>query len=167
MPATTTAQTLADLLDRAAISDTIFKYATGIDRRDWPLYRSIFTDEVEFDFTSWRGVRETMRADDWIVSVRQTLACFDATQHNMTNPVITLAGDEATIVVHMVAMHHFEGEMQQLGGFYTNRLRRDASGWKISACCLTITWEQGERALFERAAARGPRPRVDVGAQGI
>ena len=34
-------------------------------------------------------------------------------------------------------------ESQTLGGYYTNRLRRTASGWKVAACALVITWEGG------------------------
>jgi SnoaL-like domain len=44
------------LLDRAEISDVQLRYATGLDSRDWPLFRSCFTDEVETDFTSVFGV---------------------------------------------------------------------------------------------------------------
>jgi hypothetical protein len=58
-------------------------------------------------------------------------------------------------------------ESQTLGGYYTNRLRRMASRWKISACALMITWEEGDRSLFEKAAALGPRTRVDVGMQSV
>lgn len=167
MPAPTTARTLADLLDRAAISDLVLNYASGIDRRDWALYRSIFTDQVHFDFSTWRGVCETRTADDWVAEVKQTLACFDATQHNIVNHTIRLDGDQGTISAHMVAMHYFDGQMQQLGGYYTHGVVRTESGWKIASCQLVITWELGERSLFERAAARGPMSRVDVGTQGI
>lgn len=167
MPAPSPAKSLADLIDRAAITDTILTYATGVDRRDWALYRSIFTDSVAFDFSTWRGIRETMRADDWVAAVRATLAPFDATQHNLTNIAVTLDGDRATALVHMVAMHVFEGEMQQLGGYYAHGLVRADTGWKIAACTLVITWELGDRALFDRAAARGPRSRIDVGGQGM
>ena len=167
MPAPSLPTSLADLIDRAVIGDALLNYATGIDRRDWDLYRSIFADEVEIDFSTWSGTRSVMQADEWVASVRNTLACFDATQHNLTNHVITLDGDSATAVAHMVALHQFEGELQQLGGFYTDRLVRVGNGWKIVACCLVITWEQGDRGLFARAQARGPRARVDVGSRGI
>ena len=40
------------LLDRAAISDVQLRYATGVDTRDWRLFRSCFTDEIETDFSS-------------------------------------------------------------------------------------------------------------------
>ena len=47
--------TLETLLERAAISDVVNAYATGVDTRDWALYRSVFADEIAIDFTSWSG----------------------------------------------------------------------------------------------------------------
>lgn len=146
--------TTEDLLDRAAIGDTIMRYATGIDRRRWPLYRSIFADEVDIDFSTWSGVAERMRADDWVERVRQGLSGFDATQHNLTNLVFEIDGDTATCVVNMIAVHRLGDEFQRLGGFYTHRLRRGGDGWEITGCTLTVTWEEGDRALFGRAAAK-------------
>jgi len=160
--------TLEDLIDRARISDTVLAYATGVDRRDWALYRGIFEDEVVFDFETWSGEpARSWPADKWIEAVCATLAPFDATSHMLTNQVIGIEGDEATLTAHMVAVHYFDGETQELGGFYTHRLRRHGDHWKIFRCRLVITWERGDRALFERAAARGPRPRIDVGDQGL
>jgi hypothetical protein len=168
MPAPSRPETLQDLLDRARIGDTVLNYATGIDRRDWALYRSIFADQVEFDFATWSGEpARVWTADDWVASVRETLAPFDATAHMLTNHVITLDGAEATLVAHMVALHYLEGEVQELGGFYTHRLRREGDGWVIARCRLVITWERGSRDLFARARARGARPRIDVGAEGM
>ncbi len=43
------------LLDRAEISDVQLRYATGLDSRDWPLFRTCFADEIETDFTSVFG----------------------------------------------------------------------------------------------------------------
>lgn len=168
MPAPSLPSTLQDLIDRARISDTVLNYATGVDRRDWALYGSIFADEVEFDFQTWSGEPPRIwTRDEWLASVRATLAPFDATSHTLTNHVITLDGDEATLVAHMVALHYFEGEVQELGGFYTHRLRRKGDAWEIFRCRLVITWERGSRTLFERAAARGARPRIDVGTEGM
>ncbi len=147
--------TLQDLIDRSAVADTILAYAAGIDRRDWALYRSIFADLVEFDFSSWSGLKATMPADDWVAQVRDTLACFDATQHSLTNIIVRLDADIATTDVTVVARHSFGGELQLLGGFYVHRLVRQGALWKIVACRLVITWEQGDRALFARAHARG------------
>ncbi len=165
------AATLADLLDRAAISDTVLAYGTGVDRRDWALYRSIFADEVEFDFSTWNGWKTRMKADDWVAAVRETLSGFDATQHNLTNHVITLHGDTADITVHMTARHYLVvdgvGQTQILGGFYQHKLARAGARWQITHCSLVITWMEGDMALFDKAKALGPRARVDVGMQGV
>ncbi len=41
--------------DRTQICETVYRYATGIDTRDWDLYRSIFSDEVEIDVSLGTG----------------------------------------------------------------------------------------------------------------
>ena len=45
--------------DRQDISEVLVRYATGIDRRDWPLFRTVFTDDCELDYGeigTWHGV---------------------------------------------------------------------------------------------------------------
>ncbi len=152
-----------DLMDRAHITDHVLKYATGIDRHQWDLYRSIFADTVLFDFSSWSGQPAAeMSADDWVAGVRATLEPFDATQHVLTNFAIEIEGDDATCTCYMAAHHHLvEGdvrEMHSIGGYYVHRLRRGNDpvdgGWLIHATQLNVTWEMGDRGLFERAALR-------------
>lgn len=42
-----------------------------VETRDWAPYRSIFTDEVEFDFSSFDGnPARCMQADDWVAGVQ-------------------------------------------------------------------------------------------------
>jgi hypothetical protein len=36
--------------DQRDIADVVLRYATGIDRRDWPLFRTVFTDDCELDY---------------------------------------------------------------------------------------------------------------------
>ena len=98
-----------DLLDRASITDHVLRYATGIDRRDWPLYRSIFADQI-------------------------TITCYMAAHHHL------VTGDLR--------------EMHSIGGYYVHHLRRDADGWLIHATQLNVTWEMGDRSLFEQVALR-------------
>ena len=79
------------LLDRAAISDVQLRYATGVDTSDWALYRSCFTDEIDTDFSSAVGSPpQHMKAGDWVEFARRTINGMKATQHMITNHVITL-----------------------------------------------------------------------------
>jgi len=153
---------LQNLLDRQAISDTVIRYATGIDMRQWDVYRACFCDEIEIDFTSFGGgAPVTVSADDWVLQVRSTLSGFAATQHMSTNHVISVGGDEATCVSYMQAQHYLPNDKGDgtltLGGFYTNSLVRIDGGWKICRCQLTVTWTTGNRHIFDLAKERVAR----------
>ena len=150
---------LDTLIARAEISDVVLRYATGIDRRDWKLFRSCFADEVELDFTSWSGGDVRISdAESWVAGVEGGLSGFDATQHISSNHVHQIDGDEATCVSYMIANHHVveagERMMHSIGGYYTNRLRRGPDGWRIHACRLTVTWEMGDREKLFGIAQR-------------
>ncbi len=147
------------LADRAAISDVLHRYATGLDMRDWTLLRSIFTDEIEMDYASIGMRAGRMRADDWVESARVLFAGFDATQHLSANHVHDIRGDEATCTSYMRAEHfvlNSEGEnYYTMGGYYTNSLIRTAAGWKLRGVTLTVTWNRGNRHVLRLAARRG------------
>lgn len=147
------------LLDRADLTDLINKYATGIDTRDWTLYRSIFADEVDIDFSSYNGQPgERMKGDDWVAGVQMLLPGFDATQHLLANMVFDIRGDEATVTVYMQAEHFLANALgdssHTLGGYYTHRVRYGTDGWKIHGVTLNITWSRGNRHVYELARQR-------------
>jgi len=147
------------LLDRAEISEVQLRYATGLDSRDWPLFRSCFTDEIETDFTSvFGGEPRKVSADRWTEAARRTLSGLTATQHMITNHVITVAGDNATCVAYVQARHFLPNasgdSMQTMFGYYTNRFVRTPVGWRISACKLTLSWQTGNGGIFALARER-------------
>ena len=146
------------LLDRAEISDVVHAYATGLDRGDWALYRSIFTDEVDLDFSSVGIPARVYKADDWVRDARTLFAGFDATQHVSSNHVHDVRGDEATCVSSMKA-EHFIGDGANdrwtIGGYYTNELVRTDAGWKIRKLTLTATWTRGNPEVPRIARKRG------------
>ena len=152
------------LIDRAEISDVQLRYATGLDFRDWTTFRSCFADEIEVDFTSlFGGTPRTVSADRWTESARKTVSGLQATQHMITNHVITVDGDRALCVAYVQAQHYLPNDKgdstQTMGGFYTNHFIRTPAGWKIRACKLTLTWTTGNWHIFnlarDRLKARG------------
>jgi len=147
------------LLDRAEISDVQLRYATGLDSRDWPLFRSIFADEIETDFSSvFGGEPRKVSADRWTEAARRSVGGLAATQHMITNHVITVTGDEATCVAYVQARHYLPNDKgedtQTMFGYYTSRFIRTSAGWKIRACKLTLTWQTGNWGIFAMASAR-------------
>ncbi|MEE2703495.1 MAG: nuclear transport factor 2 family protein [Myxococcota bacterium] len=147
-----------ELLDRAEISDVLHRYATGLDRRNWELYRSIFTNEVDLDFESVGIPAGVRKADAWVRSARALFAGFTATQHTSSNHVHEIRGDRARCVSNMQA-EHFVGDGEEdrwtIGGYYTNELVRTPSGWKLSKVTLNVTWQRGNPRVSEIALRRG------------
>ncbi len=150
--------------ERIDVAETVYAYATGIDTRDWALYRSIFTDEVEVDFSSWDGnPPRRMRADDWVAGMQPLFHGLEATQHSMSNPRVSIAGERATCVMYMQAAHFLanrEGDAEfTIGGYYTDQLVKTAAGWKLCAVKLTVLWSRGNKHVMTLAVQRGTKAR--------
>jgi hypothetical protein len=154
--------------DILSIIEVSYRYAMGIDHRDWDLYTDCFTDPCEFDFSSFSG-RPPMAlpAKVWSDNVRSLNGNFDATAHQMTNHKVTqFSSTTAQCITELRAQHWFspatmtvlghEGEVNwcELGGHYTNQLRRDADAWRISVCRLTVRWRLGNESIFDLARNR-------------
>jgi hypothetical protein len=159
------------LCDRADIIDVQHRYAAGIDGRDWRLYRSVFAEIVRFDFSSWYGGEaEEIEADAWVERVAARQSGFDATQHQMSNHVVTLGGSTAECMTYIVARHCLvlDGvqHLQVIGGYYSNRLAKLEETWKITSCTLKVRWTTGDRRLFDLAAERAAE-RLAAGASVV
>ncbi|MCC6382761.1 MAG: nuclear transport factor 2 family protein [Dehalococcoidia bacterium] len=147
------------MLDREAIRDLSRRYAMGIDLRDWGMYRSIFTDEIEADFSSWSGGEPmTLPGDAWVEGVKR-LSGFQGTQHMIGPYAIDFDGpDKATSVAYMYAQHFLPNDKGDsflwIGGHYTNEAVRVSSGWKFKKVKLTVTWTIGNRHIFDLANER-------------
>lgn len=145
------------LQDRAEISDVQLRYATGTDSHDWELFRSCFTDEIEVDFSEGFGqpvVR--LSADDWVKETAPRMESFKATQHMITNLVISFESDDRAICVSYVrASHHLPnsaGDSDQIVyGYYTNHFERTSKGWRIAKVTLTALWMTGNFGIFQTA----------------
>ncbi len=150
----------ANPADTIAVCETVYRYALGIDTRDWTLYRSIFADELDIDFSSYNGRPGShMTADAWVAGVQPLFVGLAATQHSMTNPIVTIDGDRAECSMYMQAAHALEhGDDDAwftIGGYYNDRLKRSAGGWQITAVTLTILWRTGRPEIMVEASERG------------
>jgi 3-phenylpropionate/cinnamic acid dioxygenase small subunit len=117
--------------DRQDITDVIIRYATGIDRRDWPLFRTVFTDDCELDYGevgSWHGV------DEVTDFMQRAHAMAGHTMHRLTNQVITVYGDKAQsrTYVDALIMLADNGSGVNAAGFYDDDLVRSDDGWRVA-----------------------------------
>ena len=152
-----------DASEELAVAETVYRYATGVDRRDWALYRSLFADTVAIDFSSYDSdlpLRQTS-ADEWVAEVVPVFTGLAATQHSMTNPLATIDGDTAAITMYVQAHHVFDptdaASWYTIGGYYEDTLARVNGRWLLTGVRLTVTWRAGEPGIMELARAEGTR----------
>lgn len=123
--------------DRQDIADVLTRYATGIDRRDWPLFRTVFTDDCELDYGeigAWKGVDAVTDFMD------KTHALAGHTLHRLTNQVITVDGDSAqarTYVDALIMMGDNKSGVNGIG-YYDDELVRGRTGWQIARRHFTV-----------------------------
>jgi len=118
--------------DERAITALLLRYATGIDMRDWALFRTCFSEDFEADYGSfgkWRGPREITEY------MRQAHAQVGPTLHRMTNFTIEHDGVQirARSYVDVLLMPTSVGNGIHRGaGWYDDRVVRTTDGWKIA-----------------------------------
>ena len=153
--------------DHQEITKLMARFARGIDLRDWDMYRSVFTDDIEIDYTSYRaGNGGPFTADDWVRRGRMLFPGLAASQHFLSNLDITVDGDSGTVISYVRAEHVLPNTggdaMFTIGGYYTDSLRRVDGEWKICKKQLTVLWNSGNPQILAMARERAAALLADV-----
>jgi uncharacterized protein (TIGR02246 family) len=117
--------------DRQDIFDLLVRYATGIDRRDWPLFRTVFTDDCQLDYGeigTWNGV------DAVTQFMEQVHAMAGHTMHRLSNQAITVDGDAAAACTYIDGLIMAADNKSGVNaiGFYDDDIVRTDDGWRIA-----------------------------------
>lgn len=117
--------------DHQDICELLVRYATGIDRRDWPLFRTVFTDDCELDYGeigSWSGVDAVT---DFMEKVH---AMAGHTLHRLSNQAVAVDGDKAVARTYVDALIMAADNQTGVNGigFYDDEIVRTSAGWRIA-----------------------------------
>jgi 3-phenylpropionate/cinnamic acid dioxygenase small subunit len=119
--------------DKAQIAEVLIRYATGIDSKDWPLFRTCWTDEVDIDYGD---LGQFTDADEFTILMTQIHDGMGQTYHRLSNLVIDVEGDRATArtYVHAVlmAVPGDSSSWVDALGHYDDGLVRTSDGWRIA-----------------------------------
>lgn len=113
------------------ISAVLIRYASGIDRRDWDLFRSCFTPDCLIDYGeigAWDG------ADGITSFMRAVHEQCGYTLHRISNVVVESLPDgaQARSYVDAVIMAPDNHDGVRAIGFYDDRLvYSEQDGWRI------------------------------------
>jgi len=138
--------TIEVLAAKQEIAELHYKYAEGVDKKDWKTFQSIFHDKVYADYSKWgMGAPIEMSKEDYTHLVQFLFAKEGLiTQHYMTNFLITVSEDKAWGDTYVFARHKIGNEVMSLNAFYTCNYLHTSNGWKISSIEMTPRWDEGE-----------------------
>jgi SnoaL-like domain len=145
-------------VDRLAVIETCTRMAWHADQGEWDALREVFAEEVLLDYTSLQGGDPaTVPRDQLVESWAGLLGKLAATQHLLTNHLVTVSGDTASCTAAFQATHllpNAHGDpIWTLGGSYRFELVRDGERWRISALTMTATWASGNQQIMSLAGA--------------
>jgi ketosteroid isomerase-like protein len=158
--APTTEAALRALQDRNEITDVLYKYASTIDQFDYDGLRAVLADDVWAQY----GNADPVEGGDALQAWIQEMTASVVWQHHLLSVYsVEIDGDSAKALVYHTSHQLFEDDPQNvklLVGRYTEELRREADGWKISRLVLEILWGEAKAdaaGYLELVGGRGPQ----------
>jgi ketosteroid isomerase-like protein len=131
---------LQTLADRIEIRDVLTRYCHGIDRGDWEMYRSVFTDDAVIDYTS--AGAPCLPRDEMVDLLSGTFATFPFTHHHITNVEVHLDGDTARVLADFYNPMQIPGVdgRSTCGGYYHHDMVRTPDGWRSRRLVEENVW---------------------------
>ena len=135
-------QALRQLLDRAEITDLLSRRGRLGDEMRYDEVRDVFADDVVF--VSHDGIERARGADTLRDMLAGLTAKYSAFHHAITNTLVELDGDRATVRSNIVATHVLKDDPTKtwvVKGSYHDEAIRTPNGWRLSRCQPHRIWE--------------------------
>lgn len=119
-----------ELCDKFAITEVLYRYATAVDTKNWPMMASVFTEDAHLDYSSV-GYPPGPR-DEVLALLQRALEQLPMTQHFVTNIEIDLHGDSASVRAKFYNPMRLPGatDLTYCGGNYHHEFVRTEDGWR-------------------------------------
>ena len=140
---------MSEIADRLAVEETLRRYMFAVDQADPVALRRVFSENGRL-----RSADHSFTADEFVAFVLEMKAVVGQTFHQLSNTIVSLAGDEARATSNFHAIHvvpactptNAFGEVAQttdviMAGQYRDRLNRFDDGWKIVDRFSVVEWQ--------------------------
>ncbi|MEV5751015.1 nuclear transport factor 2 family protein [Actinoallomurus sp. NPDC052308] len=123
--------------DPALLIDLVTRLGRWLDDKRFDEARTVFTEDATADTLggSVRGV------DALAAQARRNHPADVATQHFITNPLIEVDGDRATIDANLLVVFASSTDRRVLGERYRLEAARTPDGWRIRRVAARMIWE--------------------------
>ena len=137
---TKTTQILAELADREAIKECLYRYSRGVDRLDADMVRSAYWPDCVDNHMGFVGNAEEFIA--WSFPIMSTM---DQSQHFIANVLMSINGDSADVESYFYGFHRIntpEGTKSDVigAGRYVDRLEKRDDEWRIKERMVVTDW---------------------------
>lgn len=135
--------------DQAAVKNTLITMVTAVDSNDWATTLAQFDDKVFVDYSSMTGDAGSEVVAKDLVNGWEKLLGKVQSQHLVTNVVVSIDGDTASVKSYVDASHFAKGvEHFDVLGSYDHKLKRTDDGWKITYLKLNLIGVKGNANFF-------------------
>ena len=156
-------EVLRRLLDRQEITDTLYRYASAIDVKDYDRLRTVFTDDV---VAQYAGAPEVIGADELVAWIRE-MSPSTKYQHHLLNVYeVEIDGDEARTYTYHTSHQVDEATpdtVYVIVARYRDVLRRVDDRWLIADKRMEVGWM--ERREYSQALAVSAEAEQNLAAQ--
>ena len=150
---------IRELADREAIRDLMYRYGRGVDSVNLEMVLSTFDDPSSLIIQSGSGPQERHEGRRAVEAFYQASAIYNKTnrliRHRYKNPLIEVAGDNATASVYWDEIREENNTLIQAGGTYFDKLRRTSEGWKFSERLIRLAYRIKLARNTDEAIAAG------------
>lgn len=138
---------------RQTLVDLTLRMAWYLDHEEWDAMPALFTDPVRLDYTSLNGGQPSIVARaDMIAKWRTNRTPLKATQHLISNHLVTITSDDAATATALFQATHLlpndqGGPLWTLGGEYAYAFSRVDDAWLIDGLTMNLLWADGNRNI--------------------
>ena len=150
------------LQDRLDVADSIYRYASCIDRRDMVGLRKVLADDMWAKY----GNSEPMQGGDTVAAWIDAATKDALWQHHLLSVYHTdVEGDRAKALVYHTSYQVFRDDpdiVRVLVARYHNELTRSPACWQISRLVFEILWSERRSDPHGSLAAVGGRGPLEI-----
>ena len=149
---------LRELADRSEVTELASRLGLWLDEQRFDEARSIFTEDVVVQTPGGESQGIALVAEQ----ARRNHAGYARTQHVITNILVELDGDRATVRANLIVtfVHRADAPEQHfaLGERYQFEVVRTPQGWRFSRVHVSPVWSTGSRNAGSPVQTAAPAP---------
>src|SRR5512134_1064018 len=138
--------------DKIAIQETIARFATSFDVKDWSGLEACLTESLFTDYSDLRGTPpQTVTAAEYVRQRRESLDHLKL-HHLVGNYEVDFTDSHsATGRASMVVWRKSDEEEFTSHCVYIFQLTKQDSDWRISGITQTVLWNEGTASIHKGA----------------